>query len=330
MSTERIGLGEIVVDPAYQPREYALDEAHAADIAAWLAEDPDRDTPPVDLFRLPSGVLTLAHGNHRYAAYRRAGRADIPAVVHAGDEAAARLFAAGTNKENTTLRRTNADKRRAVRMALDAAPGWSNRRIAEHVGVTHTLVNEVRGRPGEAVAVSGGGPVEVSSTPPPAGRVGKDGRCYQPARRVRPPAVPPGGDGPAIGITDATGYPVPPHLCDSFAEPTLETHIARLEDLRARLGEVHTLIARELARAAHPFCRAGPACETLAGLVRPGSGVLARVIEALAAGVPYAVCRQCRGSVADCPDCRGSGHLPAWRFEELGQGEVIRDRSPAA
>src|SRR5690606_39168080 len=44
------------------------------------------------------------------------------------------------------VRRTNADKRRAVRLALETEIGMeqSSRVIAEHVGVSHTFVERLR------------------------------------------------------------------------------------------------------------------------------------------------------------------------------------------
>jgi len=300
----RVRLTDITADPADQPRERPLDPDHAAEIAAWLREDPAHDTPPVDLFRLPGGSLRLAHGNHRVEAYRRAGRADVPAVVHAGDAAAVRLFASGTNKDNVTLRRTAADKRRAVRMALEAAPDWSSRRIAEHVGVAHTLVNQVRA---ELEAAAG------TDAPPPAERLGRDGR---PARIAPRPPRPGAGDRGRVP-TDATGYPVPPHLRDVFSDPRLGDLLDRLKTVLDGAGEVYERLAREPFLKAYPFCEVGPAAEALADLVRPGTGRLHQVIGWLVAGRPYAVCRRCRGESPDCPDCRGGGHLPARRYAEL-------------
>lgn len=51
-----------------------------------------------------------------------------------------------SNREHDTagLRRTNADKQRAVRMALEARPELSNRAIAEQVGVSDPFVGKLR------------------------------------------------------------------------------------------------------------------------------------------------------------------------------------------
>jgi hypothetical protein len=54
--------------------------------------------------------------------------------------------AACSNREHDAvgMRRTNADKRRAVRMALEARPEMSDREIARQVGVAHSFVNNTR------------------------------------------------------------------------------------------------------------------------------------------------------------------------------------------
>lgn len=58
-------------------------------------------------------------------------------------ERAAAWFAAGSNAEHG-LRRSNADKRAAVALALGHSPALSDRAIAEHCRVSHPLVAEVR------------------------------------------------------------------------------------------------------------------------------------------------------------------------------------------
>ncbi len=65
------------------------------------------------------------------------------------------------------LKRTNADKRSAVEVVLNLHPEWSDRRIAEFVGVGDDLVRTVR--PDQ---------VPESGTCEPAKRVGKDSKSY--------------------------------------------------------------------------------------------------------------------------------------------------------
>lgn len=87
----------------------------------------------------------LADGFHRVEAAKRVGHTDIPADVRQGTQRDAILFSAGANASHG-LRRTNADKRRAVnRLLLDAEWGkWSNNQIAKSCSVSHQFVNNLR------------------------------------------------------------------------------------------------------------------------------------------------------------------------------------------
>lgn len=92
----------------------------------------------------------LADGFHRVEAYRLAAAnldqpANVPADVRSGTRRDAILHAAGANASHG-LRRTNADKRRAVETLLrdDDWRHWSNREIARRCAVGHTFVDNVR------------------------------------------------------------------------------------------------------------------------------------------------------------------------------------------
>ena len=70
--------------------------------------------PAVVVFReTRRGTLWLADGQHRVKAARSLNRAEIEAEVRTGDRRAALLYGCGANLDHG-LRRTNADKRRAV------------------------------------------------------------------------------------------------------------------------------------------------------------------------------------------------------------------------
>ncbi|MBK9166258.1 MAG: ParB-like nuclease domain-containing protein [Bryobacterales bacterium] len=112
-----------------------------------LAEDIERGAtlPPLDVFDTGDGDLILVDGFHRLAALRRAGAVEVDVRVHRGDVHEARWYACGANQAHG-LRRTNADKRRAVVMALalPQAEGLSDREIARHCGVSHQHVSNIR------------------------------------------------------------------------------------------------------------------------------------------------------------------------------------------
>jgi hypothetical protein len=76
--------------------------------------------------------------------HSRAAREGVPRIGNTTrPQLPARWLAAGANQKNG-IRRTNADKRRAVEMALKAQPKKSYRAVATHVGVSQPFVGSVR------------------------------------------------------------------------------------------------------------------------------------------------------------------------------------------
>jgi len=103
-------------------------------------------------------------GFHRIKAAEAAGQKVIEAQVHQGTQADARWASLAANQTHG-LRRSNADKERAVRLALAARPDMSDRAIAEHVGVDHKMVGKYRA---EKAA--------TGEVPQSTKRTGRDGR----------------------------------------------------------------------------------------------------------------------------------------------------------
>lgn len=137
-------------------------------------------------------VHWLADGYHRLAAAERAGLAQIQVELHEGTLKDAVLYSVGANQTHG-LRRTSADKQRAVRRALAVAGSeQSDNWIAERCGVSAPTVAKVR------AALEQEGKIEPSSR-----RIGRDGReqyTKHQGRRVAPdpsaadaprPAAPP-------------------------------------------------------------------------------------------------------------------------------------------
>ena len=89
----------------------------------------------------------LADGFHRIGAHLRAFGEDTPieAEVIQGTQSDAQWYSYGVNKTHG-LRRTNPDKERAVRAALQhpKGAGSSNYQIAEHCGVSEFMVRKHR------------------------------------------------------------------------------------------------------------------------------------------------------------------------------------------
>lgn len=89
----------------------------------------------------------LYEGFHRFHAHEVVEAPSMALEIIKGTLDDARWLAAGSNKEHGVegLRRTQADKRRAVQMALRVKSDLSDRAIADHVGVSHPFVGDVRG-----------------------------------------------------------------------------------------------------------------------------------------------------------------------------------------
>lgn len=169
--SESLQLSQIVTDAGTQIRA-AIDAETVANYAAAMIDGAK--FPPVTVFHDGSRHL-LADGFHRVMAAARNGFHDILADVRLGTKADALMFALGANARHG-LRRTNADKRRCVELAIAEWPGLSDRKLAEICAVSDALVSDVR----EAQ-------VQESRTCPPAKRVGADGKSY-PASRKTPSA----------------------------------------------------------------------------------------------------------------------------------------------
>ena len=128
-------------DPELACRAAGVSKATAAEYAE--AMKAGALFPPVVVFVDSKGVHWLADGFHRCAAAELAGFAEVAADVREGSRKDALLHAASANASHG-LRRTNADKRRAVLLVLSAYPKWSDRKIAEACGVDHKTVSAAR------------------------------------------------------------------------------------------------------------------------------------------------------------------------------------------
>jgi hypothetical protein len=101
--------------------------------------------PPIVVFNDGGDDYWLADGFHRVEAGRKIGRDKIVAEIREGSSRDAILCGIGANAVHG-LRRTQADKRRAVeRMLKDPEwARWSDRKIAEVAKVDHKTVGTIR------------------------------------------------------------------------------------------------------------------------------------------------------------------------------------------
>jgi ParB-like nuclease domain len=100
--------------------------------------------PPIVLYH-DGADYWLADGFHRVAAAREIGCEEIVAEIREGTRRDAILHGIGANATHG-LRRTQADKRRAVERLLTDPEwaAWSDRKIAELARVDHKTVGKVR------------------------------------------------------------------------------------------------------------------------------------------------------------------------------------------
>jgi hypothetical protein len=136
-----ITLDELTADPEVRSRA-EMDEAVVQEYAEAMRAGAA--FPPVVVFH-DGERHYLSDGFFRVAAAREAGLDEIEADVRTGKRRDAILHAVGANATHG-LRRTNADKRRAVRMLLEDKEwkGWSDRKIAGMCAVSPNFVGEVR------------------------------------------------------------------------------------------------------------------------------------------------------------------------------------------
>ena len=141
MEKKEIKISDIIMDEEIQSR-FELKQEHIDDYAEDI--ESGAEFPPVELFF--DGIYHfLADGFHRYQAYKKAGKTTIPSIIHQGDRRKAILFAVGVNAKHG-IRRTNADKERAVRKLLmdDEWGLWSDGEIAKQCAVSQPFVSKLR------------------------------------------------------------------------------------------------------------------------------------------------------------------------------------------
>src|SRR5574338_1349271 len=138
-----IEVAKIRLDGGTQPRE-ALDEAVAHEYGEAMSANGITSFPPVDIY-YDGTDYWLADGFHRVKGAKLFHINTIRANVNQGTRRDAVLHSVGVNASHG-LRRTNADKRRAVMTLLNEEEWrqWSDREIARRCGVDHKTVGALR------------------------------------------------------------------------------------------------------------------------------------------------------------------------------------------
>lgn len=236
--------------------------------------------PPVTVVQdNVTGQLYLVDGYHRKDAAILAGLAMIEAEVTEGSFTDAVRLAIKANAAHG-LRRTKADKKNAIRLALVHAQELfganpSNDMLADACAVTKRWVKKIRPK------LTGG-----EQFPPCDKRIGKDGKLYS---LPKTPAV-------SSEVTDRYGAAIPEKIVRAFGSKELETIVTGLRRLKASIEE--KIAAEDFA-----YCKVSQS--TLISL--------GNVIADLRLETPWCVCRQCGGR--GCHACGNTGVQTKLEYE---------------
>lgn len=329
----KVAVAELVLEARCQTRAKADNEVIAEyaelyrDQAAKMRVSPQHAAsmlPPIDVFDV-KGKHVVVDGFHRVAAAVKAPIAFVEViVVGRGTLDDAVLRALGANRAHG-LRRSNADKRRAVMLAIEhpALKGKSDRAIAETCGVSYALVADVRtelesgwkldpplpaGKPAKSLGAdrdsaglgrslpdsgSGGGKATGSHDPDPPRRQAKDGRWMPPTQ-------------PSTSNGSSKQEPLRVPQRELGKEPDTSLWDAGLEEVRKARLELQRL-ERE-----NEFI--------LGQAFRTAIEQLAAIESGIDRDRP-ALCPRCRGldgnGAAACGDCRGKRTVTRARAEQI-------------
>ena len=226
-----MNIGALVLDARLQSRT-EIDEATVADYADNIKTGDE--FPPVLVYF--DGInYYLTDGYHRYHAHKRAEKVSILCEVVNGTFRDAVLQATGVNSKHG-MRRTHADKRKAVMTLLDDFEwsGWSNAEIARQCGVSPTFVANLRdsGGPAEVKYKTSGGNIATKAKAP--GRVAKEPELKEPAKQEPQPE-------PIVESYDPRDELIE-HLTKENDELTMNLALAHMGGTEQEQGEAREII----------------------------------------------------------------------------------------
>jgi ParB-like chromosome segregation protein Spo0J len=321
----------IRIDGGTQPRA-DIDRNIVAEYAADLKDGAE--FPPVDVFYDGTNHW-LADGFHRLHAHRQAGREAVRAIIHQGTQSDAQWHGYAANRDHG-LRRTNADKERAVRAALEhpKATTLSDQQIAEHVGVSREyvcrsrkhLVTESQDAPATRTVTRRGKRYEMN-----VAKIGKR------SARTKPKSA------PLSATAAAATTPAPASDCGSATtlengavrrQPATRPPQARVTDEEGRVIESEDVIAAfagrpefkalmsEVSGLKNKFRdltqRSGGAWAAQTQNQRDFEVAVSNAQNVLRFSMPYAVCPLCGG--AKCAQCKNTGWMPETVYERVPSG----------
>lgn len=196
--------------PQYQSRANQALNAEAVDEYAerYKAGEP---MGPIQVCGQRHIGLFVVDGHHRFAAMKKAGfgpttEIEVEVLDSRCDPAVVRWNAAGSNTSHG-IRRTRADKRKAVEMVLRDFPMESDVKIASHCGVTRRFVYQMRdemGIPHSRQSEPAQPEMPQTPLPPPHAEEEKNGNI------PIPPPPPPTPQNRTQGDAGQSVPPIPP------------------------------------------------------------------------------------------------------------------------
>jgi hypothetical protein len=159
MDIRNVPLNDLVLDPNLNLRDRLDDFTVERYADSW-----DR-LPPITVYEIDDKWL-VADGFHRHAAAVMLGKRSMPAEIRVGTFTDALDFVSSVNLFHG-LPLTRSERRRAVEVKLKLHHDWSDRRMAEELGVSRELVAKIRRQL-----------IEGHQIPNNPGRVGSDGKLY--------------------------------------------------------------------------------------------------------------------------------------------------------
>jgi ParB-like chromosome segregation protein Spo0J len=233
-----MNIGALVLDEKLQSR-IEIDEAAVSDYSENIKAGDE--FPPVLVYF--DGInYYLTDGYHRYHAHKRADKVSILCSVVNGTFRDAVLHATGVNAKHG-MRRTHADKRKAVMTLLDDFEwsDWSNAEIARQCGVSPTFVANLRdsGGPAEVKYKTAGGNIATKAKAP--GRAAKEPAPKEPELKEK-------ASEPKVEDYDARDELIA-HLTKENDELTMNLALAHLggtEAEQAEAREVMNAVREEL------------------------------------------------------------------------------------
>lgn len=306
----KLKLSDIKIDGGTQPRCQINN-----DTVSEYAEAIKAGTklPPITVF-FDGSNHWLGDGFHRLFAHQEAGLDEIECNVERGLLRAAILHSVGANHSHG-LRRTNADKRRAVETLLKDKEWskWSDREVAEKCHVTHPFVAEVK-------RSLSGNVSRCADDKPETRKVERNGKTYEMKTEkisaanqkraeqkpeAKPEQQPEEEPSKELPVLDEVNQVIPEHLQEVFQ--------ARAE-FRAMLQVIKGQKSA--------FEMIG---QTKAGVHLVGNSAEFEVARKTLWGIvsetmPHAVCGKChgdKGKSKGCDACKGRGWLPSRHFKNL-------------